>query len=268
MESLGISTDDVWTLFLLIDKDDDGLVDIEQSLRLIEVDQSGSVMGTFRSFRVQVDGVLMCRTCLHVPLGHQGLLPAACTLVVLQSCYVGPSCGIGTFVKHQTSHCNPSGTEHPWFFGSAHSNLCCSVGRIPARRRQMFVFFRALFATARTSRPQNPRQLRGPAKSLQVAKMSYENRITRASKSVASKLNRIMHDRVLFFWVEKRREDMEDCRSSKHVYMYIACAHIIINNQLLYIICIGCLVGDLPKKNIVLGAPIMTVVGAGVANFG
>ncbi|CAK9076733.1 unnamed protein product [Durusdinium trenchii] len=30
MESLGISTDDVWTLFLLIDKDDDGLVDIEQ----------------------------------------------------------------------------------------------------------------------------------------------------------------------------------------------------------------------------------------------
>ena len=30
MESLGISTDDVWTLFMLIDNDDSGMVDIEE----------------------------------------------------------------------------------------------------------------------------------------------------------------------------------------------------------------------------------------------
>lgn len=30
MQSLGISTDDVWTLFLLIDVDDNGVVDIEE----------------------------------------------------------------------------------------------------------------------------------------------------------------------------------------------------------------------------------------------
>ena len=30
MASLGISTDDIWTLFLLIDVDDNGVVDIEE----------------------------------------------------------------------------------------------------------------------------------------------------------------------------------------------------------------------------------------------
>lgn len=30
MESLGISTDDVWSLFVLIDADDNGIVDLEE----------------------------------------------------------------------------------------------------------------------------------------------------------------------------------------------------------------------------------------------